>query len=245
MNTRTQSDMPDVPEMDFVDALCELWSGLNCAAYHLAYVRVYLQTAALQTDGDELRKQEQDVRDKVQTDTTICRAHLAAFFWQLEHFFEGLRIAVRRGKKEQPLENYFPAYEKNLETLEENLVRREIRAYRNKAHNIPAIIGRKWEQKGGRFLHHFLPSMTGHEPKDSIDMNAQLQHYFEFVATVWHSFAPSELKDKFPRSFKFPVTVPHTFLAELPPELKEVRQLEVEITEDKKGDKDGPGKEKN
>jgi hypothetical protein len=242
MNTRTQNDMPDVPELDLIGALCELWFGLKYAAYHLAYVRVYLQTAALQTDADEIRNGEQELRNMTQTNVTICRAHLASFFWQLAHIFEGVRIAVRRGKKEQPLEKYFPAYEQQLDKLEEDPVRQEIKAYRNKAHNIPAIIGCKWEKKGGRFLHHFLPSMTGHEPKESADMNAQLQHYFEFVARVWHSFAPSELKDKFSRSFKFPVTVPHTFLGELPPELKEIRQLEVEITEDKR---DGPGKEKN
>lgn len=244
MNSRTQPDMPDVPKLDYVGALCELWLGLNYAAYHLAYVRVYLQTATLQTDGDQIRKQEQDLRDMMQADLTICRAHLAAFFWQLEHMFEGLRIAVRRGKEEQPLEKYFPIYEQKLDKLEDYPLRREIKAYRNKAHNIPAIIGRQWEQKGGRFLFHFLPTLDGSEPKE--DMNAQLQRYFEFVASVWHSFAPSEVKDQFPRSFKFPVTIPHTFLGELPAELKDARQLEVEVTEDKKGEKDGgPGKEKN
>jgi hypothetical protein len=61
---RSEKDMPDVPEMDFIGALCEIWFGLNCAAYHLAYVRVYLQTAALQTDVDQLGKREQDIRDK-------------------------------------------------------------------------------------------------------------------------------------------------------------------------------------
>jgi hypothetical protein len=61
-------------------------------------------------------------------------------------------------------------------------------------------------------------------------MNAQLQEYFEFVATVWLSFAPSELKDGFPRDFKFPVTIPQSFLGELPEELKKgVQQLEVHI----------------
>ena len=236
--------MPDVPELDFVGALCELWLGINNAAYHLAYVRVYLQTAALQTDVDQIRKQEQELRDMQQTDLTICRAHLAAFFWQLEHIFEGLRIAVRRGKKEQPLEKYFPAYERQIEEFEKNPLRQEIKAYRNKAHNIPAIIGQRWEHKGGRFVLHFLPTPDGQEPKEN--MNAQLQHYFEFVAGVWHSFAPSELKDRFPRSFKFPVTVPYSNLADdLPPELKNAHQLEVVVSEDKKGDSDGSGKEKN
>jgi hypothetical protein len=44
---RNQNNMPDVPEMDFIGALCEVWFGLNCAAYHLAHVRVYLQTAVM------------------------------------------------------------------------------------------------------------------------------------------------------------------------------------------------------
>ena len=85
---------------------------------------------------------------------------------------------------------------------------------------------------------------AGHTQPATGYMNAQLQHYFEFVAAVWHSFAPSELKDRFPRSFKFPVTVPHTFLGELPQELNEIRQLEVQISEDEKGDKNATGKDR-
>ena len=38
---------------------------------------------------------------------------------------------------------------------------------------------------------------------------------------------PSHYEKKLPRDFKFPVTVPNTFLGELPPELKDLRQLEV------------------
>ncbi len=127
MNTRIQNDMPDVPELDYVGALCELWLGLNYAAYHLAYVRVYLQTAALQTDVGQIQNQDQCLRDMQQTDLTICRAHLAALFWQLEHIFEGLRIAVRRGKREQPLEKYFPNYEQQLDKLEQHPLRQEIK----------------------------------------------------------------------------------------------------------------------
>jgi hypothetical protein len=57
-----------------------------------------------------------------------------------------------------------------------------------------------------------------------------LQTYFEFVANIWLSFAPSELKNKFSRDFKFPVTVPHTFLGELPEEMRSgVRQLEIHV----------------
>jgi hypothetical protein len=94
---RNDTDMPDVPEPDFVGALCEIWFGLSYAAYHLCYVRVYLQTAALQTDVDQLRNQEQILRDMTQVDVIICRAHLASFFWHLDHIFEALRAAVTRG----------------------------------------------------------------------------------------------------------------------------------------------------
>jgi hypothetical protein len=45
---KNQNDMPAVPDPDFVGALCEIWFAINYAAYHLAYVRVYLQTEALQ-----------------------------------------------------------------------------------------------------------------------------------------------------------------------------------------------------
>jgi hypothetical protein len=108
---------------------------------------------------------------------------------------------------------------------------KEINAYRNKSHEFPAVIGCKWEDKGHgpKFVHHFLPTIAGHEAKEEIDINDQLQKYFEFAANVWLSFSPGDYKEKFPRSFKFAVTVPHTFLGELPQELKGVPQLEVSI----------------
>lgn len=84
MNDRARKPslkMPDVPDVDFVGSLIEIWMGINNAAYHLAYVRVYLQTAALQTRADELRKLEQSFRDQTQVDVVICRTDLAAFFW--------------------------------------------------------------------------------------------------------------------------------------------------------------------
>jgi len=203
--------MPDVPELDFIGALCEVWSGLNYAAYHLAYVRVYSRTGALRTDVDQVRNQEQVLRDMAQVDVVICRTHLAAFFWQLDHVFEALRAAITRGQKEHSALKYFWSYEKRLQEIENTTIRQEITAYRNK-HEIPAIIGCAWEQKGGKFLHHFLPSMVGHQ-QESIDINAQLQQYFEFVANVWLSFVPGGFKEKFPRSFRFPVTVPNSYLA--------------------------------
>ncbi len=227
--TRGQSDMPDVPDPDFVGTLCEIWFGINYAAYHLAYVRVYLQTAALQTHVDEAKDQEQLVRDQMQADVVICRTHLAAFFWQINHIFEALRAAITRGQKEHRELKYFWQWEQDLKKIEESSLRQEISAYRNKGHEIPAIIGCAWEAKGGKFIRHFLPTIKGYEAKESIDMNTQLQRYFEFVANVWLSFAPGDYKEKFPRSFKFPVTVPHSFLGELPAELRSIRQLEVSV----------------
>jgi hypothetical protein len=226
---RNDNDMPDVPEPDFVGALCEIWSGLSYAAYHLCYVRVYLQTAALQTDVDQLRNQEQILRDMTQVDVIICRAHLASFFWQLDHIFEALRGAVTRGQKEHSDLKYFWSWEKRLDEIEREDVRQEISAYRNKGHDIPAIIGCAWEKKGGKFLYHFLPTIAGRQGKEPIDMNTQLQQYFEFVANVWLSFVPGDLKSKFPRSFGFPVTIPNSYLGELPPELRRPPQLEVSM----------------
>jgi hypothetical protein len=68
----------------------------------------------------------------------------------------------------QPTEKYFWAYEKRLDELEQMPICKEINAYRNHSHEIYAIIGCKWEKKGGKFLHHFLPNITGLEAKDSI-----------------------------------------------------------------------------
>jgi len=76
-------------------------SWKSYAAYHLAFVRLYLQTEALQTHHDQILKAEQAFRETTQVEIVICRAHLAAFFWQLDHVFEALRIAIKKGQKEQ------------------------------------------------------------------------------------------------------------------------------------------------
>jgi len=232
MTDRTRKiglDMPEVPDPDIVGSLCEIWFGINYAAYHLAYVRVYLQTAALQTDRKVIEALDQATRDQMQTDVVICKAHLAAFFWQLDHIFEALRAAITRGQKEHNESKYFWQWEQELSKIEQNLLRQEIKAYRNQGHQYPAIIGCSWDGEGGKFVRHFLPTIEGHEPKENIDINEVLQRYFEFVANIWFAFAPGDYKEKFPRDFLFPVTVPFTFLGELPAELQSVPQLAIAV----------------
>src|SRR6266567_3542345 len=225
---RNDKKMPDVPQMDFVGSMVEIWFALNCVAYHLAFVRVYLQTAALQTKASEMAKLEEDLRNTAQADLVICRAHLAAFFWQLDHVFEALDISMKRGQKEQPEVRYFWSYENQLKKIEQESTRREINAYRNMAHQTPAIIGIKWSGDH-KFLHHFLPTISGLSQNDETDMSAKLQEYFEYTANIWLSFAPSEFKKRFPRDFRFVVTVPHSYIGELPRELERLPQLEVHI----------------
>jgi len=221
-------EMPDVPRLDLTSALAEIWFQINYAAYHLAYVRVYSQSAALQTKVDKLRAQERATRDYAQVDVVICRTHLAAFFWYLEHVFEALRTAITYGQIEYPDLKYFWSYEKRLDEIEQFALRQEIRDYRNMGHQNPAIIGCKWDG-GDHFLHHFLPTISGHQPKEDIDMNTRLQQYFEFATNVWLEFAPGDFKEQFPRDFRFPVTVPYMFAGELPKELSGVPQLEVSV----------------
>jgi len=223
---REERTMADVPPPDFVGAVAELWFTVNYAAYHLAYTRVYLQTRALQTSVDELRRDEQVVRDQNQVDLFICRAHLAAFFWQLHHVFESLELAIRKGKKDYPAKRYFYSAERKLETIRQSAIPREIDAYRNEGHNIPAIIGQQWDADG-KFVHHFLPSLAGHEAKEATDLNNQLHAYFEYVENLWRSFVPEPLKSKFPRNFRFPVTVPFFHLGEIPEEVRDRPQLEI------------------
>jgi hypothetical protein len=222
-------EMPNVPKMDFIDALVEIWTQVNNAAYHMAYVNVYSRSAALRTKPDDLREQEQLVRDHAQIDTVICRTHLAAFFWHLEHIFEALRTAINRGQKEHADLKYFWAYEKRLDEIEQFPIRREIRDYRNAAHETPAIIGCWWDAKDHHFVHHFLPTLGGYENKEHIDLITRLQQFFEFAANVWLEFAPGDFKEKFPRDFRFPVTVPYMFLGDLPNELSGLPQLEVSV----------------
>ena len=95
-------------------------------------------------------------------------------------------------------------------------------------HQVPAIIGAAWDGKG-RFLHHFLPTIIGHQPQEDFDMNARLQRYFEFAANVWLEFAPGSFKERFPRDFWFPVTVPYLFGGEIPKEYNKVPQLYVSV----------------
>lgn len=221
-------EMPDVPKLDLTGALSEIWFSINYAAYHFAYIRVYSQSAALRTDKEKLRGQEQTSRDHAQVDIVICRSHLAAFFWHLEHIFEGLRTAIARGQKEHADLKYFWDYKKRLDEIERMAIRQEIKDYRNMAHQNPGIIGCHWDSEG-HFLHHFLPTISGHQQKEDIEMNTRLQQYFEFAANVWLEFAPGDFKEKFPRDFRFPVTIPYMFLGELPKELNAVPQLEVSV----------------
>jgi len=221
-------EMPDVPKLDFVGALAEIWFQINYAAYHFAYVRVYSQSSALRTRPEVLREKEQTTRDHAQVDVVICRTHLAAFFWHLEHIFEALRTAITRGQKEYPDVKYFWSYQKRLDEIERFKVREEIRDYRNMGHQNPAIIGTNWDSEG-HFINHFLPTISGHQPKEDIDINARLQQYFEFAANAWVEFAPGDFKEEFPRDFRFPVTVPYLFEGKLPKELNGIPQLEVLI----------------
>jgi hypothetical protein len=221
-------EMPDVPDPGFVDALCEIWSGIGYAAYHSAYVRVYVQTAALRASPKVIGSIDQRTRNLMQTDTLICRAHLAAFFWQLDHIFEALRLAITRGQKEQATLKHFWQWEKALDTIEQDAFRKEISAYRNQGHQYPAIIGCQWDGDH-KLVRHFLPRIEGLESREDIDISDMLQRYFEYVVNVWLRFAPGDFKEKFPRDFSFPVTVPFTFVGELPARLESAPQLSVEI----------------
>lgn len=60
--------------------MCEIWFTVNCAAYHLAYTRVYLQTRSMQTHVDKLRLDEQTIKDQGQADVIIRWSILASFF---------------------------------------------------------------------------------------------------------------------------------------------------------------------
>jgi hypothetical protein len=225
--TRDQKIMPDVPTPDFVGAVSEIWLTVNAAAYHLAYTRVYLQTRAMQTPVDELREDDQSARDQSQVDLIICRSHLAAFFWQLHHVLEALESAIRRGKNEYPNERYFYSEERKLESIRQSAIPKEIDAYRSEGAQRTGDYRPAMQEKGGKFLHHFLPSIEGHQPKESIDLNKQLQTYFEYVVNLWLSFVPEHMKSKFPRSFRFPVTVPFFHLGDLPAEFRGLPQLEI------------------
>jgi hypothetical protein len=228
---KNDNDMPDVSDPDFVGALCEIWATINYAAYQLAYVQVYLQTAVLQTHMVEMHRQDQAFRDVSQIDLHVCRAHLAALFWQVDHVFEALRIAINDRQKEHAETKYYKGWGKSLEEIEASPIYKEINAYRNKSHEFPALIGNKWiHDANGRpvFVHHFLPTVAGHEAKEDIKLVDQLQKYFEFAAYVWLSFSPGHFKQNFSRNFRFTVTVPYTYLGELPPELYGV-PLEVHV----------------
>jgi hypothetical protein len=232
---RVEKNMPDVPELDFGGAVAEIWHVLNYAAYHLAYVRVYQQTVALRTDPAQLRNEELAVREKLQVDVTICRAHLASFFWQIDHIFEALRIAVSRGQKENPAEETFEKWKTHLAKSEGERLRQEIGSYRNKSHEIPAIIGCTWDENGN-FVRHFLPTIGGPEPQETIELNTRLQQYFEYAANIWLSFLPDGAKGEFPNNFGFCVTIPNSYVGELPPELEGIPQLQVSIEAFERGD---------
>lgn len=223
----SNKEMPNLPEYDLDDAITEIWSSLSYAAYHMAYVRTYSESAAVRTPKPSLESiEDQTTREHALTDIVVCRAHLASFFWNLDHFFEALQIAVKCGKKEYPDSNYFEQYQEQLGRIERSTTFIEIKDYRNWSHRIPGIIGCNWDA-GGNFLHHFLPTISGHSPKENVDLNLLLRQYFEFAANVWFDFIPQKLHDKYPRNFRFPVTVPYLFTGDIPEGVKSMLQCEV------------------
>ena len=222
------TEMPDVPDPDFEGALAEVWSGVSYSAYHFAYVKVFLQSAALQTSPKIIETIDQADRNLMQTDLLICRAHVAAFFWQVDHIFEVLRAAITRGQKEHGEIKYFWLWEKRLDAFEQTPIRKEINAYRNHGHKFPAIIGCLWDENHN-LLRHYLPTIEGYDAKEEKNLIDGLHKYFEFAVNVWLDFAPGDYKTKFPRDFSFPVTIPFTYIGELPAQLKGVPQLLVEI----------------
>jgi hypothetical protein len=221
-------EMPDVPKLDLTGSLAEIWFQVSYAAYHMAYVRVYSQSAALRTKVEQVRRGDEELRTHAQTDVVICRTHLAAFFWYLDHAFEALRTAISRGQREHPDLKYFWEFERQLNELEETAIRAEIKDYRNMSHENPGIIGCNWDANH-HFLHHFLPVISGHERTAGLELNEQLQQYFEFVVNVWLDFVPGDFKEAFPRDFCFPVTVPYMFTGELPQGVGSSPQLHVTL----------------
>ena len=205
-----------MPKLDLTGALAEIWFQINYAAYHMAYVRVYSQSAALRTQGIKLGPETSDAR---QCANRCCHLphSLSCIFLVFEHVFEALRTAITRGQKQHPDLKYFWSYERRLDDIEKFPIRQEIKDYRNIGHQNPAIIGCRWDHEG-HFLHHLLPTISGHQPKEDIDLNTQLQQYFEFATNVWLEFAPGDFKEKFPRDFRFPVSVPYLYEGELPKE---------------------------
>ena len=150
----------------------------------------------------------------------ICRSHLASFFWQSHHVFEAMEVAIKRGQKGVSKAPVFLHPRESPGKSTAAAIPKEIEAYRNESHNIPAIIGQKWEEKGGKFIYHFLPSLKGTRAKNSVELNKQLQVYFEYVVNLWLAFLPEPNKATFPRNFSFPVTVPFSYLGELPAEMQ-------------------------
>ena len=217
--------MPDVPSPNFIDLLAETWFPLSYAAYHMAYVRIYTQSNMFLYKKEVMHQQKEDVRVGAQEDLVICRANLSAFFMQLEHVFESVRRTVKKFKKDLP--NFFVAFEPWLDEQEKLAMRLEIRDYRNHGHQIPAIIGAKWD--GETLSHLFLPHIDGHAVQDDVELNERLRRYFEFTANIWLKLIPNGLEDTFPLDFNYPVTIPALYAGELPPGLENVRQLFVTV----------------
>lgn len=190
-----------IPKIAFADAATEIWQCLGYCAFHAAHVLVYLQSDALRIPKPDVDKfiltlppdQQEDTRARFQSDMMTCRAHLAAFFWQLDHIFESLLLALRRGRDENKVDmRTYVLAERFIKKQQSSTIGEEISLYRNASHQVPGIAARWHESNTGKFLFHFLP-----EPGEEFDrenppaeiaqtparkMEEQLHSYFEFVA---------------------------------------------------------------
>jgi hypothetical protein len=219
-----------IPPITFEGALLEVWHSLTYCAYHGAYVMAYLQTDALRVSKSKidtfLQGQPQEVRDRYQNDVTLGRAHLSSFFWNLDHIFESLRLAIKRGRESGDLDpRTYILLEKKIADAKNSTEGREINIYRNAAHKVPGVIAR-WGTDNW-FGCHFLPEigdeLTPDEIKAATPQPAQtledkLHAYFLFVANLCSGILKQTIPKewKLPATFTFPVTIPTSFTGNVP-----------------------------
>ena len=166
------------PKQDFEGMVLEIWSGLDICLHHAAYVRTYADSAAMRLAGSRrrettLQQMSETDRNYLQEDVIVFRAHFAGVLWQVHHLADELvRLAYRRCCCQEGIVTK-ERYDALVKALDDDLLLKEIRAYRNMSHQFAGVVMTLHDATTDAFIAHILPPLDVQAPAQQSAINEQ------------------------------------------------------------------------
>lgn len=229
------------PKQDLLGMISEIWQGLDHSLHHSAYLQTYSNSYAIQTVGSRHYMTKvhptmpQDIRNQIQEDLTTFRVHLAGTFWQLDHLANELvPAAYKLCLKEGVLTR--DQYDQLMDRLESDALLKEISERRNLSHQFAGVVVNLFDSQTNTLIASLLPDLDGVDvalnlqdrpltPEETEEMrkrelHTKLAECFGHVTGICEGlFRYIDAKygtQVFPRSAGFLVTIPHSYLGQIP-----------------------------